>query len=275
MALVPLRLVPVCILPALFFLLRPVAKSDEIGELLLGVAALSFALDRAWSSRLSVKAWLPTRPVAVVTSVIAVAVLGLNLAAFTPFGRMASGLERLAARDYASFGMYEQVKTIFDYIYAHPSQLLRDDTRLRHAEVLAEAGELAEARRMLALALDERDGGADAMRGHFLRRTGEVYARLGEGTQAEEAFAAALAADERALESAVEADERAQLLFSLAHTLSAQGSLDEAASMASRGLQTAVSAKTRRDIRYWRAQLEQRTASSDHSSHGSETAPAD
>lgn len=258
--LVPLRLLPVCILPALFFLLRPVAKSAEVGELLVGVAALSFALDRAWSSGLSAKVWLPSRPVAVVTSLIAVGVLGLGLAAFSPLGRMAWRLETLAARDYASFGMYEQAKTIFDYIYAHPSQLVVSDTRLSHAEMLAEAGELAEARRLLALALSEHDGDMDAMSGDFLRRTGQLYARFGEGTQAEEAFAAALTADERSLETTEEADERARLLLSLARTLSAQGLLDEAASMTRRAQQMAVAASTRDDVRRWKAQLEEKLA---------------
>lgn len=114
---------------------------------------------------------------------------------------------------------------------------------------------------MLALAQREQDGSADAVSGAFLRRVGRVHSRLGEQAQAEDALVAALAADERALEAAQEPDERAQLLLSLARTLSAQGALDQAVSMTGRAQQMALSASTRRDVRRYRAELDEKLAS--------------
>lgn len=145
---------------------------------MLGVAAFSFAFDRAWSSGPSFKVWLPTRAMTLVMCLIVVGMLGLGCGALSPLGRMAWRLETLAARDYAERGMYKQAGLIFDYIYAHPSELLGDNTRLSHAELLLEADEAAEARRMLALAIEERPDDAKAASGEILRRTGELYARL-------------------------------------------------------------------------------------------------
>jgi hypothetical protein len=114
--LVPLRLVPLCALPALFFLLYPVAKSDEIGELLLGIAALSFALDRVWPGWTAGHRPL-TRPTALVVSLIAVGLPAFGLAAVSPLGHMAWRLHTLAARDYPQYGLFEASEEIFDYIY--------------------------------------------------------------------------------------------------------------------------------------------------------------
>ena len=98
--LVPLRLMPVSVLPAFFFLLHPAAKSDEIGELLMGVAALSFALDRVWNPGRLETARLLTRPTALVATLVAVGLLALGLAAVSPLRHMAWRLHTLAARDY-------------------------------------------------------------------------------------------------------------------------------------------------------------------------------
>jgi tetratricopeptide (TPR) repeat protein len=258
---VPRRLVPVCVLPPFFFLLAPIAKSDEIGELLVGVAALSFALDRAWSSGWVARPRLLTRPTALVVSLVAVGLLALGLAAFSPLGRMAWRLHTLAERDYPMYGMFEPAEEIFDYIYSHPSELEAQDTRLTHAEVLAAAGRLPEARRMLAVAEEKLDRDAVAASGDILRRIGTLYAILGEGIRAEELLAAAVAADQRSLEMAAGADERAQLLLSLARTLVAQGLPVEAATTAATGHRTAVSASTRHEIERWLSELEdQRSA---------------
>jgi hypothetical protein len=88
-----------------------------------------------------------------------------------------------------------------------------------------------------------------------------VYATLGEEIRAEELFAAAAAADQRSLEGAAGGDERAQLLFSLARTLVAQGFPVEAATTASAAHRTAVSAGTRLQIELWLSELaDQRSA---------------
>lgn len=254
--LVPLRLVPVCILPALFFLLRPVAKSDEIGELILAVAALSFALDRAGHPSWVASIRPLTRPTVLVVSLIAVGLLAVGLAAVSPLGHMAWRLHMLAARDYPSYGMYDSAEEIFDYIYRHPSELESQDTRLTHAEVLAAAGKLPEARRMLAVAEEELGRDAVVVSGDILRRIGTLYATLGEDTRAAELLAAAIAADQRSLEMASEAEERARLLLSLARTLVAQGLPVEAAKTAAAAHRTAVSARTRLEIERWLSELD-------------------
>jgi tetratricopeptide (TPR) repeat protein len=158
---------------------------------------------------------------------------------------MAWRLHTLAARDYPTYGMYDEAEEIFNYIYSHPSELEAQDTRLTHAEVLAAAGKLPEARRMLTVAEKRLEGDAVAASGDILRRIGILYATLEEETRAAELFAAAIAADQRSLEVAEGADTRAQLLFSLARTLAAQGLPVEAANTAARARRTAVSARTR------------------------------
>jgi hypothetical protein len=148
--------------------------------------------------------------------------------------------------------------------YNHPYELLAQDTRLTHAEVLAAAGKLPEARRMLAMAEEsiERDGLAAS--GEVLRRVRAVYATLGQesrasellaAARASELLAAAVAADQRALEVTTGGDERAQLLFSLARTLAAQGSPGEAATTATTAHRTAVSAIIRAEIERWLSEL--------------------
>lgn len=119
---------------------------------------------------------------------------------------------------------------------------------------------------MLTLAISEFDDNAGAGSAAFLRRTGKLYERLGDRALAEKELAAAATADKRALETAKEPDERARLLLSLARTLSAQGLLQEAASITARAEQVAASASTRLDIRRWQAELEQQLASSSPSS---------
>jgi hypothetical protein len=114
---------------------------------------------------------------------------------------------------------------------------------------------------MLAVAEEKLDRDAVAASGDILRRIGTLYAILGEGIRAEELLAAAVAADQRSLEMAAGADERAQLLLSLARTLVAQGLPVEAATTAATGHRTAVSASTRHEIERWLSELEdQRSA---------------
>ena len=151
--------------------------------------------------------------------------------------------------------MYDSAEEIFDYIYRHPSELESQDTRLTHAEVLAAAGKLPEARRMLAVAEEELGRDAVVVSGDILRRIGTLYATIGEDTRAAELLAAAIAADQRALEVTTGEDERAQLLFSLARTLAAQGFPVEAATNATTAHRTAVSAFLRAEIERWLSEL--------------------
>lgn len=253
--LVPLRLAPLLVLPVFFFLLYPVAKSDEIGELLVGIAALSFALDRVWDTGLTAGARPLTRPTALVVCLVAAGLLALGLAAVSPLGHMAWRLHTLAERDYPQYGLFEASEEIFDYIYSHPDELVEPDTRLTHAEVLAAAGKLPEARQMLAMAEESIELDGLAPSGDVLRRVGAVYAILGEETRAAELLTAAIAADQRALEVTTGEDERAQLLFSLARTLAAQGFPVEAATNATTAHRTAVSAFLRAEIERWLSEL--------------------
>jgi hypothetical protein len=125
MPLVPLRLSPLCVLPPLFFLLSPVAKSDEVGELLLGVAALSFALDRTWSSGWGASARPLMQPTALVVSLVAVGLLAFGLAAFSPLRHMAWRLHVLAERDYPRYGRFDSAEKSFDFIYSHARRSAR------------------------------------------------------------------------------------------------------------------------------------------------------
>ena len=126
---------------------------------------------------------------------------------------MAWRLHTLAERDYPQYGLFEASEEIFDYIYSHPDELVEPDTRLTHAEVLAAAGKLPEARQMLAMAEESIELDGLAPSGDVLRRVGAVYAILGEETRAAELLPASISAEQRALEVTTGEDERAHLLF--------------------------------------------------------------
>jgi len=253
--LVPLRLIPLCLLPAFFFLLGPVVKADEVGELMLGVAALAYALDRASSTGWLAKGWLAARPQALVLSLLAVGLIGVLLASVSPQSHISWRLHALAARDYPELGMYEQAEAIFDHIDRHSVELGRADTPLVHAEVLVAAGKMIEARAMLAAALDNYPD-PTALDGDSLCRIGQLYDAFGEQESADKAFAAAIAADRRALEAAEDADQRAELMWSMARTLRAQGRPHEATSAAAQAQRTATSARLRRELAHWLQELE-------------------
>ncbi|MDX1541863.1 MAG: hypothetical protein R3349_10725, partial [Geminicoccaceae bacterium] len=249
---VPLKLVPICALPTMFFLFRPVAQPLEVGELLLGMAALSFALDRAWHSGLSVSGWLPDRPAALGGALLLGALIGVGCAVHTPLNWMAWRLETLAARDYPTFGLYDQAERIFDFIYAHPDQLVREDTRLSHAEMLVSAGRIERARAIFDAVLSDLP---DLASGERLRRIAVLHARLGDEEHAQASYRAALDADAAALEVAGDADHRARLKLSLARTFRALGALDEAARVAGEARDLAVLARTRDEIAKWLEEL--------------------
>ncbi len=248
---VPLRLAPMCLLTPAFFLLQPVAKSDEIGELLLGVTALTFALDHCRGSRWFADGWLPARPKAVVTSLVVVGLVASALAAASPMRRIAGRLNSLATRDYPGFGMYEQAEEIFDYIYRHPTELQRWNTRLDHVEMLVAAGKMAAAREMMPIAVEEVNGDPPAPRGERLSRIGQLYAAVGDKSTARAAFAAAMAADRNSLQTVDDANARAELMWSMARTLLAEGRTEEARREATQARQTAMSGRLRFSIERW------------------------
>ena len=254
--LVPPRLAPLFVAPPLLFLFEPIAKSDEVGELVLGIAAAAFALDRASRAGWLAGSRLPALPQAFALCLAAIGVVGFALATVSPLRIMSARLHSLATRDYPRFGMYEQAETLFAFVDRHHDALERPDTQLAHAEMLVAAGRLDEARAPLAAAVEQARADPAALGGDGLCRMGQLYASLGEPEAAEAAFSTALVVDQHLLPKAATADERAELMWSLARTLRAQGLQDEARTTADRAEATASSARLRRELRLWSHELE-------------------
>ena len=151
--LIPLRLVPLFFLQPLFFFFEITAKASELGELFLGIAALSWAVDLSFRNRVSAH-YSSRRSVAVMLGYFfLVAVMSATLTHYystPPVWR----LNMMASRDYPAYEMSAQSEEIYSYIYAHPNYLLAD-TRINHGKLLLEMGREQEAQEMLKQAIKD------------------------------------------------------------------------------------------------------------------------
>lgn len=249
--LIPTRLQPMFLPVPYFFLLSPVAKSSEIGELVLGMAVSAWAIDLFLRYGM---AEIPHRKKAAALMAgffILGVFLSLTMTRISP-GSMKMRLNLTASRDYPAYGMYEQAESLFQYIYAHPENLL-PDTRINHGRMLIKKGDRESAVRVLAEALEEMEDRLDsgAREGAVLRQKGIIHALLGATELAEKNLTHAIEIERLQAEHLENSDEKAELLWSVARSLEALGNLSEAVSTALQAKEMAQSAQMQGALERW------------------------
>ncbi len=151
---IPLKLLPMFLLVAFFFMFYPTAKADEVGEFFLGIAVMMWGVDlflaHYWANR-------PDNLISLSVAggaLLIVAFLVICLTHVRP-GGLKYRLNLMASRDYPNFEMDKQAQVLYEYIYLHP-HYIQSDTRKNHAEMLLKAGKQAEASQVLLQAAEER-----------------------------------------------------------------------------------------------------------------------
>jgi len=151
---IPMALLPVFLLPSYFLVTYPVAKSDEIGELLGSVAVMLWTLDLALAQgppavrRGTVRLGLTVASLVLMASAAGVLSLSREPRLLT------YRLNLMASRDYPDRGMYDQSLALYEHIYRNP-QHTTPDTRIEHARLLAQLGDAEAARQMALQAIDD------------------------------------------------------------------------------------------------------------------------
>ena len=219
---------PLVLLTAAFLFKPFIPLGQEVGEMLVAVFAAVVALDVCFAavSRASERTTAAQARVALVAGIAlwAVALAGT----FDSQRDEKRRLNDFAAIHYPTRGLYTQAEQVFDYIEQHPN-LVRNDTALRHGLVLLRAGrrEAGRARLDQAVAAQRLRVAVDPLDPEPHRMLGEALAALEHRSEADAAFARALALDEIHLQSP-DARRRTAAGWSVAKTLLARGDLEGA-----------------------------------------------
>jgi len=248
---IPPRLLPFFLMVPFFFIVKPLARSDEIGELFLAAAVAAWTIDLWLRHTISG----PPRNGKCALIVLGLLLGGGLLAAALAWkfpGSFKGSLNHMAQHTYPGRKMYAQADQIYRYIYAHP-HLLKPDTRLQHARMLLSLGQTEQAREVLLEAQNALQGGPGTKeeKADFLRRKGIVHALLGEADSAETYFDESIALERRLAEQTPDPDEKADLLWSVAQTLEARGDRTGALETARQARDVCRSARKQRRLTEW------------------------
>lgn len=249
--LIHLRLLPLFLLVPYFFLLDPLPKWSEIGELFLGIAVAMWAVDLFFRYGMDATP-RGGRAVSIMTVVLfSCAVLAAVLTWIFP-GKLDSRLNKSAFRDFPKYGMYVQAEQLIDHIYRHPIYL-EQETRLNHARMLNVIGQEEKAKTILKEALKETGNSPTSgeATGGFYRRRGIIHSLLGDNASANEDFSKAILADQKQIQLTADPDEKAEYLWSIARTLEARGDFNRALVQAQNAKETAVSAALAGELDRW------------------------
>jgi len=259
---IPVPLLMLFLCAPCFILLSPLPKSDEIGELFLGIASSMLALDLFLGHDGARRLRRFGAAVAAIAMVSSIGIISLILTRFFPLD-MGWSLNRFAVQEYPSIGMYAQADQIYHYIYAHP-RYLNSETRINHGKMLLRVGQKEEAFLILSQAFKEFEAlnPEEAQQSKNLRRVGTIHALLGEVHEANAKFDRAVEVDEQRLEDASGAEEKAGVLWSLAKTLDARGDKSAAMERAKEARATAISPRIRRSIGIWIKRKEEKACRS-------------
>lgn len=221
--LIPIQLIPMFLLAPYFFRIYPVAKSDEVGELFLGLAVLVWAVDRFLTAMPSDRNLPASR---LLTLPITLGIVALLTVALTSVSSpsLTSRLNMMASRDYPKFGMYAQADVLFSYIYAHPRRIKRG-TKMNNVKVLLESGRQGEAKQMLVtMATDlESNVATENLDSWHYRELGVVYSLLSNTERAEANFDIAIKIDQERLSLSKNEGQKSAAVFSMSETLVARG----------------------------------------------------
>ena len=255
------KLVPMFLLPSYFFLLYPIVKSDEIGEMLFGIAMLLLALDMVLDYGCIKRCSAGMKALGVkVGMLFLIVIIAITLAFLHNTFRGRGGLYgrmNHTVLDYDRFGMYDHAQDVLEYIYAHP-KYIRPDTMINHAKMLLDAGRSGEAFQILAQAADllkakntTKEGNCD----HF-RRLGVIFILLGQSEQAETNFNRAIEIGNLQLRSVSDPYKKAKLLWSIAQALEGKGDTIRAIDKAMQAKEMTNSGRLKFEVERWRNSLD-------------------
>jgi len=256
--LIPIQIVLIFLTVPYFFLVSPVPKSDEIGELFLSIAVLVWASDMfvQYSCIKSI------RGIWTVISIFGILLFTAALSAGMTYRFPSSPgwrLNVMALRGYPSFGMYDQAESIYEYIYTHP-EYLTPETRINHARMLLELGNKNKAFKILTKAVEhfETNDPTEKQSSSGLKNFGIVLRLLGHSVQADDKFNQAIQVDEQKIESISNQEDKAELLWSIAKTLEARGDISAAIDKAHQASSMTDSVQFHNRIVRWIEELTER-----------------
>ncbi len=254
---IKLYLVPLFLAVSYIFLAKPLPHSGELGESLLALATLTWAIDLYVRMRRAVPTTGMRRLACVSGAYVVVLFMTAALVSIVP-GGLGKRQNVLAASSYPALGMYEQAEEIFVFIREEP-RYERPETRLNHARLLFELGRVSEGRAILEEAIplqtsSARSDGSDEVA--RLRRRGAMHELLGEGALARRDFEASLKIDTARLDASAAAEEQALIHWSRAKTLREAGDFAAALDAAKLAQDSAVSAKLAGDLARWISDLD-------------------
>jgi tetratricopeptide (TPR) repeat protein len=249
--LIPTRIVIVFLTVPYFFLVHPVAKSDEIGELFLSIGVVVWASDifiqYGWIKR-NRGLWAV---ISIFGTLLFVAILSAGMAYRFP-SDIGWRLNLTASRDYPGFGMYDQAESIYEYIYSHP-EYMTPETMLNHARMLLKLGNKDKALHILTEAVNrlEISDQPENQRSSYLRSFGIVLGLLELSDRADAKFNQAIKVDKQQIELVSNQNAKAKLLWSIAKTLAARGDISAAIDTAKQARSKAISAQLHQQLDTW------------------------
>lgn len=226
--LVPGHTMPYFIAALYTLLFQPLVKSDEIGELLLGLAFLLFA------GGILIKALKSASPRGTARRVIwytSLAVAGLT--SFLVFVRpshdsISANIHWAAVKGYPKYGLLSQAERVFLYLLDH-EELKTEDTLYQYSMLLGTMNS-PKAGEVLKRALDEQyriiEMKPDEPKPR--RAAGVILKLLGYPDEAQAEFQKALELNDRRLEEITTEDGKFSSLMSLGETHFAMGSREAA-----------------------------------------------
>jgi tetratricopeptide (TPR) repeat protein len=230
----------------------PVARSDEIWELFLALAAVSWAFHLYLRHRWP-RAAVGRRGVGALAALFGALVLsGAVTAPIGSHDLLTARYNSLASRDYPARGLYGQADELFAHIYRHPEHEY-PDTRHEHARLLLAQGRDDEAAVVLTEVI--RRAGEKETREDLtildLRGLAMAYAALQEPERAHAYFERAIEVNRAKIADTEDADEKALLHWELARTLKAAGDVEGAITAVEAGVGMAASAAPAAGMETW------------------------
>jgi hypothetical protein len=247
--LVPVYLFPLFLLPVYFWWSTPVIRYDEIGELLLGFAMFTFALNQCLPLKLGKSAnWKQS-----VAMTFLMTLMILGIAVILPQLASASSwrwtLNHTAAHSYPAAKMFDQSREVFEFIYTNP-HYVQPDTRIRHGRMLLDAGRKQLADEVLNQAITELEATEPKNSEKWLL-IGVAHALLGKESDASLALSMSMKTFHLELLDRPDAEEDVEILWWQARTALTRGDVDLALDVARSARGKAVSQKLQRELGRW------------------------
>ncbi len=253
--LIPIRLVLVFLTVPYFFLLYPVVRSDEIGELFLSIAAVVWASDLFMQYGYVKRIRGLRAVISIFVILFFIAVLSAGMTYRFP-GDFTGRLNMAASQNYPWRSMYDQAESIYEYIYSHPEHLT-SQTKINHARMLLELNNKKKAFNLLAEEVKELEtrNPPEKQLSMHLRTLGTVLMLLEQYDRADATFKRAIEVDEQKMQLTSDQETKSALLFSIAKTLAAKGDTSAAINKLQQAKSTSNLARRHWSIDGWMEDL--------------------